>query len=234
MSSARIMLVDDELNMRILIEQLLKSEGYDCCVFSSAKGALAGFAEYDPNLVILDVMMPEMDGFVLCEAMRSKGLIVPILFLSARGDVVDKDIGFNAGGDEYLTKPFMPDELLIRIKAHLRMNSRKDKMSDLEKQTDVIKYKDLELRISQLALVVEGKKINLTPKEFQIVYFLAKHSGEIYTANQLYTAIWDEDIPIDTSSIPVLIRRIRQKIEKNPSKPEYIQTVLKGGYRFGL
>jgi two-component system response regulator VicR len=222
------MLADDEESIQKLVEKIVVGKGYDFCAATDGEEAIDVFYRENPDLLILDVMMPEIDGFQVCRMLRESGAVAPIVFLSARSDIIDKSIGFNAGGDDYLVKPFSPQELALRIEAHLRRQKRIS--PEMENNFSI---GDFAFDIKRKRVMKQGKAVELTPKEFMILVLLARHPGEIFTREQLTEEIWGKEFVGETSSVAVFIRRIREKIEKNPSRPQYIQTVWRAGYRFG-
>ncbi len=222
------MLADDDEGMQLLVKRIVTGKGYTFIYASDGQAAIELFNQENPDLLILDVMMPEIDGFQVCRLLRERGALAPILFLSARDDIIDKSVGFNAGGDDYLTKPFSTQELLLRIEAHLRRQQRMS--SEFERSFAV---GDLSFDPRRNKVSVGDKSVELTPKEYMILALLASHPGEIFTREQLTEAVWGKEYAGETTSIAVFIRRIREKIEVDPSKPTYIQTVWRAGYRFG-
>ena len=193
----KVMLIDDDCGVHTLIKRILEDAGYSYCGAYGGEEGLEMLSTEHPDLLLLDVMMPGMNGFDVCKSIREKGRRIPVVFLSAKGDIVDKSIGFKAGGDDYVVKPFSSEELLLRIEAHLR-----------------------------------GKKIDLTAKEFEILALLASNPGQAFTRGQIYEHIWGRDSNVDESSITVFMRKIREKIEDNPSQPKYLLTVWRVGYKF--
>lgn len=225
----KIMLADDEMGIHTLVERISDDGGYDFVgVFNGAE-LLEAFGRENPDLVILDVMMPRMDGFQVCRNLREAGAAVPVLFLSAKGDIVDKGVGFDAGGDDYLVKPFSAEELSMRINAHLRRQQRSLKTA----QEESVEYEGLLVDLKKRRVSRRNEQIDLTPKEFDILAILAGNKGDIFTREQLTVQVWGEEYAGETLGIAVYIRRIRKKLEDNPSKPCYIQTVWREGYRFG-
>jgi two-component system response regulator VicR len=222
------MLADDEESIQKLVEKIVVGKGYDFCAATDGDEAIDVFYRENPDLLILDVMMPEVDGFQVCRMLRESGAVAPIIFLSARSDIIDKSIGFNVGGDDYLVKPFSPQELALRIEAHLRRQKRIS--PELESNFSI---GDFAFDIKRKRVTKQGRTVELTPKEFMILVLLARHPGEIFTREQLTEEIWGKEFVGETSSVAVFIRRIREKIEVNPSRPQYIQTVWRAGYRFG-
>lgn len=225
----KIMLVDDERSIQKAVEYIVRENGYQFCYVDNGLEALEVFAGESPDLLILDVMLPGLDGFAVCEKIRSFS-DVPIIFLSAKGDIVDKGIGFKMGGDDYLVKPFSSMELDFRIKALLR---RPHRLEDEPNNSDeVLKVGDLEMRLNEYEVYSGGEKVELTAKEFEVLAFLAKNRGQVFTREQLLDRIWGLDFEGDTNTVTVFIRRIREKIEADPAKPQYILTVWGVGYKF--
>jgi two-component system response regulator VicR len=224
----KIMLVDDEENMRILIERIIINEGYEFCFASDGLEALEVYEQERPDLVILDVMMPKCNGYEVCQRLRASGATVPIIFLSAKGDIADKGAGFGAGGDDYLVKPFSPKELSLRIDARLKQHTRA-----IVQNKGSIDAFGIELDPKRHRVVVRGKQLDLSPKEFQILHLLASHPGEVFTRERITEEIWGDDFVGEITSIAVFVRKIREKIEEDPAHPCYLQTVWRIGYRFG-
>ena len=225
----RILLADDERRIHSIVSRIADDEGYELVSAFDGTQALAVFEESAPDLVILDVMMPRMDGFQVCRKLRERGAIVPVIFLSAKGDIVDKGVGFDAGGDDYMVKPFSPEELAMRIAAHLR---RQKRTLDVARE-DVVELDDLCVDVRKRKVLKRGIPVDMSPKEFDILALLAVNKGDILTREQLTVQIWGEEYAGETLGVAVYIRRIRAKIEDNPSKPRYVQTVWREGYRFG-
>jgi len=226
------MLADDEESIRIVVEHIVTEDGYDFCYASDGAEALTIFDTERPDLVILDVMMPKINGFDVCTQLRKRDCKVPIIILSAKGDIVDKSVGFKAGADDYLVKPFSSMELSMRLEALLRRRESQIGISD-EKRKEIVKFGDLEVFTNHYKVKLRGEKVDLTPKEFQILAYMARHPGEVFTREQLLAYAWGEDYVGELTSIAVFIRKIREKIEDEPSKPKYLKTVWGIGYKFG-
>ncbi len=222
------MFVDDELSMRNLLKRILSDHGYEYCSTADGEEAAALFERENPDLLILDVMMPDKGGLEICKALRDGGVIIPIILLTAKGDIVDKEAGFNVGADDYMVKPFNPQELVLRIEAHLKRNER----IAPKQQEDFVTVGDFEFDIKRCRVSRGNRRCDFTPKEFQILLLLANHEGEVFTREQLIEAVWGEEFVGETSSLPVFIRRIREKIETEPSRPKHLQTAWRSGYRF--
>jgi two-component system response regulator VicR len=225
----KILLADDELSMRTLIQQIVEDAGYDFISVSDGTELMSVLETERPDLLLLDVMMPRMDGFTACRELRGNGFTVPIIFISAKGDIVDKSVGFNAGGDDYIVKPFIPEELLLRVDALLRRQRRGPDFMP----SDILHQGDLELDTKRHKAFIKGRQVELTVKEFHILLLLASQPGIVFTREQIIEAVWGKEYIEESSSISVFIRRIRTKIEEDPSNPRYIQTVWRVGYRFG-
>ena len=185
-----------------------------------------------PDLLLLDVMLPKMNGYDVCREMRAQGRRIPVLFLSSKGDIVDKGIGFKAGGDDYLVKPFNNEELLMRIEAHLNRHKSDLAFARANALAGTSLIGDLEIDFSGYVVRKRGVKLDLTSKEFEILALLAGNPGQAFSREQIYEHIWGEDSAVDTNSITVFVRRIREKIEDKASQPTYVLTVWGVGYKF--
>ena len=228
----KVMLVDDEVGLHEIMGKILTQNDYLFCSAYDGEQCLLTLADEKPDLLLLDVMLPGMNGFDLCLKIRRQGRRVPIIFLSAKNDIVDKSIGFKSGGDDYVTKPFNASELLLRIEANIRRHKDNLDFAKSINRKDIIRIGELEIRFQEYQVFKHGKAVNLTAKEFEIVAFLAAHPGKVFTRNQIQEFIWGEaEANIKTNSITVFIRKIREKIEKNPSEPEYLITVQRVGYK---
>lgn len=222
----KIMLADDEMTIVRAIKRLVCSMDYDFCYATNGKDAINLFMEEKPDLIILDVMMPKLDGFDVCEVIRSKS-DVPVIFLSAKMDIVDKTIAYKMGADDYLVKPFPEDELKLKISALLRRGSIKESKQETE---GIFKYNDLVVDLDKVEVTLRGKKISLTNNEFSLLRLLTKAPGKPFTRRQIINEIWGYNNLDDINALTVFIRRFREKIEIRPSQPEYILTVWGVGY----
>ncbi|MEA1962227.1 MAG: response regulator transcription factor [Bacillota bacterium] len=230
-NTAKIMIVDDEESVQNVVQSIMTKDGYQICFAADGEEALKVFSDEQPHLVILDIMLPEIDGFEVCRRIRETSS-VPIIMLSAKGDIVDKTVGFTMGTDDYLAKPFSPVELSLRVKALLKRTAQSAGADKIEKVPDLMRIKDLEIYPKRYEVKMHGENVELTCKEFELLRFMASHQGQVFTRKQLFDTIWGEDYMGDTGNITVFIRKIREKVEKNPSKPEYILTVWGVGYKF--
>lgn len=226
-----ILAVDDEPNILELLKFNLTKEGYQFIGVTNGRDAIKTAGELKPDLIILDIMLPEMDGYDVLRAVKdNKGTAnIPIIMLSAKDEVIDKVLGLELGAEDYVTKPFSPREILARIKAHLR---RKSQPAPGEELKDEIRIKDLVIRPDRYTAVLGGKKLDLAPKEFELLHLMAANPGRVFTRDILLERIWGYDKVRETRTVDVHIRYLRQKIERDPSTPEYIETVRSVGYRF--
>ena len=228
----KIMLADDDDSIRLVVEHLLTGKGYDFCYAKDGEETLKVFEEESPDLLILDVMMPHINGFAVCERLRGAGHKTPIIMLSAKGDIVDKSVGFNAGADDYLVKPFEPEELALRVAVQLRRQEQEISPKKYLDKPGSLKVGDLEIFFNRYEVKVKGRLVDLTSKEFEILAFMASHPGQVFTREKLLEYIWGEDSLCGLNSVTVFIRKIREKIEDDPAKPQYILTVWRVGYKF--
>src|ERR1700734_3170342 len=226
--SRKIAIVEDESELASLIEYNLARSGFQSRIFGGEDGTLAALETFQPDLIVLDVMLPGHDGFELCRRLRAGGRLmrVPVIFLTARSDEVDRVLGLEIGGDDYMTKPFSPRELVARIKAHLR---RQD--------TDAAPQAPLSMgpfRLDRAARrVYQGEKeIELTSTEFKLLEFFLTHPGTAWSREQLLKEVWGEQHFVTPRTVDVHIRRLREQIEQKADDPTYLVTVRGFGYRF--
>lgn len=222
-----ILLVDDDPNISQLVRLYLEKEGFE--VQSSARGdeGLAAFRRRPPNLLLLDIMLPGMDGWQVCRAVRQFSAI-PIIMLTAKDETFDKVLGLELGADDYLTKPFEPKELVARIKAVLR----RTQPGGTEEKGDVISFPNLTVSLSQYEVHYQGKPVEMPPKELEVLYFLASNANLVFTREQLLEKVWGFDFFGDSRTVDVHIKRLREKL---PGCEEYgwqIRTVWGVGYKF--
>jgi phosphate regulon transcriptional regulator PhoB len=223
----RIAIVEDEEELASLLDYNLKRSGYETQVLNGSSGTLRALEQTRPDLILLDVMLPEMDGFELCRQIRrSQSLArIPVLFLTARSDEVDRVLGLEIGGDDYMTKPFSPRELVARVKAHLR----REEMDVDGHPADIGPFK---LDRNGRRVFLGGKELALTSTEFNLLEFFLAHPGRAYSREQLLEAVWGEQRFITPRTVDVHVRRLREQIELQPDNPRYITTVRGFGYRF--
>ncbi|NTU88289.1 MAG: response regulator transcription factor [Actinobacteria bacterium] len=227
----KVMLIDDEESLHTAIKELLTSSGYAFCGARRGQEGLQMLKQEHPDLLLLDVMLPDLNGFDVCTKIREEGRRVPIIFLSAKGDIVDKSIGYKVGGDDYVTKPFDSAELLLHILAAIRRHEGNVSFQKNPHREDTFVLGDLELRFSEHEAYVKGQPAKLTSKEFDILATLAMNAGAVFTREQIYEKVWGEDVYRGRNSITVFVRKIREKIEENPSEPKYLLTVHRIGYK---
>jgi len=222
----RILVVDDEQSIRTIVEYALKDAGFEVVTAGRGDDALA-VMERDPiDLVVLDVMLPGMDGLEVCQKIRAERS-VPIIMLSARGEELDKVLGLELGADDYVTKPFSPRELVSRVKANLRRGKLDGE------QEDSLRFGDLEIDPVARAVTRDGEELNLTLSEFEILLKLARSPRRVFTRQELMDHLWNGTFYGDLRSVDVHVRHLRQKIERDASNPALIRTVRGVGYAFG-
>ena len=231
MDKNHILIVEDDKEIRDGIEIYLKSQGYE--VFKAADGVegLDVVHQQEIHLVIVDVMMPRKDGIQMVMEMR-KEYDFPVIMLSAKSEEVDKILGLNMGADDYVTKPFTPLELLARVNSHLRRYRHyleKIEVDNSQKET-IYRVGGLELNEEKVELRVDGNLVKLTPMEYKILLLLMKNPGRVYSADDIYEHVWNEKA-VNSDTIMVHIRNIREKIELNPKKPNYLKVVWGVGYK---
>jgi two-component system KDP operon response regulator KdpE len=220
----RILIVDDEPSILATMAPLLRGRGYDVSTATSGHAALEAVDRQPPQLVILDLGLPDLDGIEVARRLR-EGRAIPILVLSARGAEHDKVSALDAGADDYVTKPFSSEELLARVRAALRR-------SDTGTLAGVIKRGDLVIDVDRRKIVRGGDELRLTPKELELLLFLAQHAGRVLTHRTILKAIWGPNAVDQPEHLRVLVNSLRRKLERDPSNPQYIKTEPWVGYRF--
>ena len=229
----KILMVDDEASLRNALRLCFTKAGYEFVGLPNGEEALEYFRkEAHPDLVILDVMMPGIDGFELCEALRLFQPDLPVIFLSAKSDIVDKRIGFQAGADDYIAKPFDEEEVLLRVGAVLRRRGLQE--GDHSRGRNELGNDELLLKPASAQAFVRGEEVRLTSKEFQILQLMLERPDTAFTAQDIVDAVWGEGYSASSISIPAYVRHIRKKIERDPSDPQLLQTVFGFGYRLHL
>ncbi|HEY8346117.1 MAG TPA: response regulator transcription factor [Symbiobacteriaceae bacterium] len=226
-SSRRILVADDDPMILRALEHALTGEGYEVYLAADGDEALQTARQVQPDLVILDVMLPQVDGLEVCARLRSVSS-VPILILSARGKEQDKIVGFKVGADDYVTKPFSLPELLLRVRAILRRASP----SPADAGVEALRFRDIEINRGTRSVTVRGRRVDLTPKEFDLLWLLASHPGHVFSREAILQRVWHSDYTGDEAALTVCVRRLRAKVEPNPGQPEYIKTVWGVGYKF--
>jgi two-component system phosphate regulon response regulator PhoB len=223
----RIAVVEDEAELASLIEYNLGRHGYQAQVLAGAGGTLKSLEQYRPDLILLDVMLPELDGFELCRQIRQSPVLgrIPVLFLTARSDEVDRVLGLEIGGDDYMTKPFSPRELIARVKAHLRRE-------EMDTEPASVEIGPFRLDRTARRVFLAGQELELTSTEFNLLEFFLSHPGRAYSRDQLLEAVWGEQRYVTPRTVDVHVRRLRERIEEQPDTPRYLTTVRGFGYRF--
>jgi DNA-binding response OmpR family regulator len=227
MSERTILIVDDEAEIRNIMSIYLKNEGYQVVDVPDAETAMDMLKKQKIDLIILDVMMPGMNGIDACLKIREE-YNMPIIFLSAKSEDMDKIHGLASGAEDYVTKPFNPLELMARVKSQLR---RYYMPPEREVSSHFLEKGDLKVDGRTNEVFVRDREVRLTPKEFQILSLLLRHQGQVFSIQQIYEAVWKEPFYKSDNTIMVHVTKIRDKIEENPKKPTYIQTVWGVGYK---
>lgn len=233
----RVLIVDDEPTIREMVGINLRREGLEVIAAANGEEALSAIARSQPDVMVLDIMMPGMDGFEVCRRVRDVSTI-PILLLSARGEEVDRVVGLEMGADDFLTKPFAMRELVARVRAMLRRVRMTSQAApppaapEHEHGGEAVHAGDLRLDVPRRRAVVGNAEIALKPKEFDLLLYFARHPGIVLTRDALIREVWGYAYPVDTRTVDVHVRWLRQKIETDPSAPRRIETVRGVGYRF--
>lgn len=229
----KVMLVDDEPSFHVLVQSVCESAGHEFRGVGDSRQAIEVFKAYAPDVVLLDIMMPCLDGYQVCESIRALDSEVAVVFLSAKGAVPDKREAFSRGADDYLVKPFDGEELLMRLEA-LQRRSQRAKAQAAPALSETLKVGEFEFDSVRQALSLNGASVQLTPKEFQILYTLALKPETVMSKEELIEAVWGKEYLDDAISIAVYVRKIREKIEQNPAKPRYLKTAWGMGYSFSI
>ena len=223
----RILVVDDERVVTEVVEQYLRLEGFEVAIAIDGEDALQQAQEWEPDLIVLDLMLPKMNGLEVCRRLRHDSQ-VPIIMLTARSDEADRIVGLELGADDYVAKPFSPRELVARAKSVLRRSSSFAPIAT----GGIMRFDNLTVNPQARTVTLDGADVHLTGKEFDLLFFLASNSGQVFTREQIMDQAWDYTYAGDTSTVTVHIRRLREKVEVDPVKPRYIKTVWGVGYKF--
>ncbi len=226
---ANIMIVDDEAAIADLVEVYLKNEGWSVFKFYNAADALRCVEETTLDLAILDVMLPDMDGFTLCQRIREAHLF-PIIMLTARVEDMDKIMGLTLGADDYITKPFNPLELVARVKTQLRRYTRYNHGAKAEECSAEYDFQGLQINRDTHRCHLYGEELQLTPLEFSILWYLCEHRGRVVSSEELFEAVWGEKYMDGNNTVMTHIARLREKMHEAPRKPKFIKTVWGVGY----
>lgn len=230
-----ILVVEDEPALRDTLSYNLKKDGFTVEAVGDGRSALESARRLKPDLIVLDLMLPEIDGFEVCRILR-KEMITPILMLTARDDEIDRVVGLEVGADDYLTKPFSMRELMARVKAQLRrsrlLREELDKTNAEAKQQEKLSFANLVINLTRREVTIDGQPLALKPQEYELLVFFAEHKGKMLSREFILERVWGWDFIGDSRTVDVHVRWLRQKIEADSSKPERIVTVRGGGYRF--
>lgn len=228
----RILIIEDEASIAELERDYLEINGFDVDIEYSGKKGLQRALQFPYDLLILDVMLPELDGFEICKQVRDQKNI-PILMVTAKKEDIDKIRGLGLGADDYIVKPFSPGELVARVKSHL---SRYERLTGARepKKEDEIRIRGLYIDKASRRVFVNEKEVKVTTKEFDLLVFLAENPNRVFSKEHLFERIWGLDAKGDVATVTVHIRKLREKIEMDPSNPQYIETIWGAGYRFNV
>lgn len=224
MSKVKILIVDDDLNICELLRLYAEKDGYEPIVVNDGRQALEALTQHNPKLILLDVMLPKLDGWQVCREIR-KTSDVPVIMLTAKGETFDKILGLELGADDYIAKPFDTKEVMARVKAVLRRTYND------EESSKTVKYDKLEINLSNYELIVDGKQIDTPPKELELIFHLAKNPNRVFTRNQLLDEVWGFDYYGDSRTVDVHVKRLREKLEGVSDKWS-LKTVWGVGYKF--
>lgn len=227
----KILIVDDEQPIRTLLEYNLKQSNYETILAADGAEALLKAETERPDLILLDLMLPKMDGIDVCKTLRQRGILIPIIMLTAKGEELDKVLGLEIGADDYMTKPFSPREVVARVKAVLRRSS----VGTTEQGSDddgILTSGALTVHPSQYEVYINDQALDFTPKEFELLVYFMQNKNLVLSRDQLLSAVWNYDFVGDTRIVDVHVSHLREKIEKDTKKPLYIKTVRGIGYKF--
>jgi DNA-binding response OmpR family regulator len=225
---AKILVVDDEPNIREVVGLYLRRDGHEVVSATDGEEALRIFGESEPDLVVLDLMLPKLSGLEVCRRMRAQWR-VPLIMLTARGEEEERVVGLSLGADDYVVKPFSPRELAARVAAVLRRVEESSGPADRK----ALSFEGLKIDPNTRGVLVDGEPVTLTAREFDLLYHMASTPGRVYTRDQLMEMVWGYTFSADTSTVTVHMRRLREKVEPDAAKPRYLQTVWGVGYKFG-
>jgi two-component system phosphate regulon response regulator PhoB len=224
----KVVLIEDERDIVELVRYNFRKEGFEVESFSRGEEGLQYLRRHPADLVLLDIMLPDRDGFEICRRLRAEERLksLPVIFLTAKGEEIDRVLGLEIGADDYVVKPFSPRELVARAKAVLRRQARP------AESAEVVETRDLRLDARTQEVTVRGRSVELSTLEFKLLHFLASHPRRIFSREQLLDEVWGRDRFVTPRTVDVHMRRLREKIEDHPEKPQYLQTVRGAGYRF--
>ncbi|WP_172368878.1 response regulator transcription factor [Sporosarcina jiandibaonis] len=225
----RILIVEDEQPIRKLLEYNLKLSGYETISAADGEAAIELALSEQPDLIVLDIMLPKLDGIEVCKMLRSGGSNIPIIMLTAKGDEFDKVHGLEIGADDYMTKPFSPREVVARIKAVLRRSKTKVEHPEVE---ETLLSGPFKVYLERYEVYLHGEKLDFTPKEFELLAYLIQNKNRVLSRDLLLSAVWNYDFAGDTRIVDVHVSHLREKVEKDTRNPQFIKTVRGIGYKF--
>jgi DNA-binding response OmpR family regulator len=225
----KIAIVEDEAELAALIEYNLGRHGYETRILDGTRGTMRALEQTKPDLILLDVMLPDVDGFDLCREIRQSSSLgrTPVLFLTARSDEVDRVLGLEIGGDDYMTKPFSPRELIARVKAHLRRE-------EMDADPTPMSIGPFRLDRTARRVYLDDRELTLTSTEYNLLEFFLQHPGRAFSRDQLLESVWGETRFVTPRTVDVHVRRLREQIEEQPDNPKHLTTVRGFGYRFEI
>ena len=226
----RILLCEDDENLGMLLREYLQAKGYAAELYPDGEAGYKAFLKNKYDLCVFDVMMPKKDGFTLAQEVRAANAEIPVIFLTAKTLKEDILEGFKIGADDYITKPFSPSEMVARVKAHLARYERL--IGSGMPENEIIEIRGLKIDKTARRVYINGEEKNFTTKEFDLLTFLAQNPNHVFTKEELFREIWDMESLGDIATVTVHIKKIREKIEFNTAKPQYIETIWGVGYRF--
>ncbi|MBP3038776.1 response regulator transcription factor [Bacillaceae bacterium Marseille-Q3522] len=230
----KVLVVDDEKSIVTLLQYNFKQAGFDVVTAMDGQEAIDKATTEKLDMIVLDLMLPKLDGLEVCKQLRQQKILTPILMLTAKDDEFDKVLGLELGADDYLTKPFSPREVIARVKAILRRSQIREEQGiavEAEEEKKMLKIEDLRIYPEFYEAYFKEELLELTPKEFELLVYLAKYKGRVLTREQLLSAVWNYDFAGDTRIVDVHISHLREKIEEDSKKPAYIKTIRGLGYK---
>jgi DNA-binding response OmpR family regulator len=228
-AEGRVLVVDDEPMVREVLARYLERDGFEVESVADGELAMRVFEARRPDLVLLDLMLPRVDGFEVFRRIRARGGS-PVIMITARGDVTDRIVGLETGADDYVSKPFSPAEVVARVRAVLRRRGRSG--ADVDRPRETLEFRDLVIDPSARLVTLSGSPVSLTPREFDLLHFLASNPRKVFSRYELLDEVWDVAFAGDPATVTVHMRRLREKIEADPSRPARLVTVWGSGYRF--
>ena len=222
----KILVIDDDVNICDLLHMYLVKEGYDVQTANDGIEGMNAFRAYDPDLVLLDIMMPKKDGWQICREIREQSP-VPVIMISAKGETIDKVLGLELGADDYIVKPLDMKEVFARIKAVLRRYKKNESA-----ESELVRFENLEISLEKYELKINGEVLDLPPKELELIYYLAANYNRVFTRDQLLDKVWGFDYLGDSRTVDVHIKRLREKLESAHSKTWALKTIWGVGYKF--